>query len=60
MAPEGLTPQSALFLGLLVDGFHLAPRGMGAICTPATYRDLDDLVESVVSRIGSMQAVPAG
>ena len=26
-------PPAALFLGLLVDGFHLAPRGMGAIAT---------------------------
>jgi glutamate-1-semialdehyde 2,1-aminomutase len=57
VAPEGLTPQSALFLGLLLDGFHLAPRGMGALATPATDTDLDDLVASVVRRIGAMQAV---
>ena len=57
VAPEGLTPQSALFLGLLLDGFHLAPRGMGALATPTTEADMDDLVDAVVARIGSMQAV---
>src|SRR6185437_572336 len=56
VAPEGLTPQSALFLGLLLDGFHLAPRGMGALATPATDADLDDLVAAVVRRLASMQA----
>jgi glutamate-1-semialdehyde 2,1-aminomutase len=56
VAPEGLTPQSALFLGLLLDGFHLAPRGMGALATPATEADLDDLVAAVVRRLASMQA----
>jgi glutamate-1-semialdehyde 2,1-aminomutase len=59
-APEGLTPQSAMFLGLLLDGFHLAPRGMGSIATPATDADIDDLVASVAGRLGAMQAVPAG
>ena len=58
-APEGLTPQSALFIGLLLDGFHLAPRGMGALATPATDADLDDLVAAVVRRLASMQAVAA-
>jgi glutamate-1-semialdehyde 2,1-aminomutase len=58
-APEGLTPQSALFLGLLLDGFHLAPRGMGALATPMTDADVDDLVAAVVARIGAMQAVVA-
>jgi len=57
VAPEGLTPQSALFLGLLLDGFHLAPRGMGALATPTTETDLDDLVAATVTRIGAMQAV---
>jgi glutamate-1-semialdehyde 2,1-aminomutase len=59
-APEGLTPQSALFLGLLIDGFQLAPRGMGALATPATDGDIDDLADAVVRRIAAMQAVPAG
>jgi glutamate-1-semialdehyde 2,1-aminomutase len=58
VAPEGLTPQSALFLGLLLDGFHLAPRGMGAIATPTTDVDVDDLATAVVARLGAVQAVP--
>ena len=57
--PEGLTAQAAMFLGLLVDGFHVAPRGMGSISTPATDADLDDLTASVVRRLGAMQAVAA-
>ncbi len=59
-APDGLTPQSALFLGLLVDGFQLAPRGMGSIATPTTEADVDDLVRAVLTRLGAMQAVAAG
>ena len=58
-APEGLTPQAAMFLGLLLDGFHLAPRGMGALATPASDADIDDLVASLVARLGAMQAVAA-
>lgn len=56
-APDGLTPQSALFLGMLLDGFHLAPRGMGALSTPMADGDIDDLVAAVAARIGAMQAV---
>jgi glutamate-1-semialdehyde 2,1-aminomutase len=56
----GLTAAQTLFLGLLIDGFHLAPRGMGAIATPATERDVDDLAEAVVGRLAAMsrEAVP--
>ena len=57
--PDGLTPQSALFLGLLLDGFHLAPRGMGALATPTTIKDVDELAQAVISRLGAMHAVPA-
>ena len=57
--PDNLSPQAALFLGLLLDGFHLAPRGMGALSTPATDADIDDLTSAVLSRLGSMQAVAA-
>jgi glutamate-1-semialdehyde 2,1-aminomutase len=57
--PEGLTPQAAMFVGLLVDGFHLAPRGMGALSTVATDADLDDLTAAIVGRLAPMQAVPA-
>ena len=58
-APDGLTPQSAMFLGLLLDGFHLAPRGMGALATPASDADIDDLIASLVARLGALQAVVA-
>ena len=50
-----LSATETLFLGLLVDGFHLAPRGMGAISTPATEADIDALADAVVSRIAAMQ-----
>jgi glutamate-1-semialdehyde 2,1-aminomutase len=56
-APEDLTPHSALFLGLLLDGFHLAPRGMGAVATVATDADVDDLTVAVVNRVRSMHLV---
>jgi glutamate-1-semialdehyde 2,1-aminomutase len=54
---DPLTATESLFLGLLVDGFHLAPRGMGAISTPATEADVDDLADAVVARLGAMRAV---
>ncbi|HET7181172.1 MAG TPA: aminotransferase class III-fold pyridoxal phosphate-dependent enzyme [Candidatus Limnocylindrales bacterium] len=57
--PEGLSPQAALFLGLLLDGFHLAPRGMGALSTPVTDVDVDDLVAAILARLGAMQPVAA-
>jgi glutamate-1-semialdehyde 2,1-aminomutase len=55
-----LAPTEGLFLGLLVDGFHLAPRGMGAISTPASEADVDALADAVVGRLAAMQpaAVP--
>ena len=53
---DGLSPQAALFIGLLLDGFHLAPRGMGALSTPTTDSDVDDLAGAVLARLGSMQA----
>jgi glutamate-1-semialdehyde 2,1-aminomutase len=52
---DPLNPAQTLFLGLLVDGFHLAPRGMGAISTPATEGDIDDLADAVVGRLASMR-----
>ena len=57
--PAGLTPQAVLFLGLLLDGFHLAPRGMGALATPTTDADVDELAASVLRRLVALQAVPA-
>ena len=57
---DQLSPTETLFLGLLVDGFHLAPRGMGAISTPASDEDIDALADAVVGRLAAMQpaAVP--
>jgi glutamate-1-semialdehyde 2,1-aminomutase len=52
---DALSPTETLFLGLLVDGFHLAPRGMGAISTPATEEDIDALADAVVGRLAAMQ-----
>ena len=57
---DGLTASQALFLGLLLDGFHLAPRGMGAISTPMTETDVDELAEAAAGRLAAMQAEPAG
>jgi len=51
---DGLTASQTLFLGLLVDGFHLAPRGMGAISTPVTERDVDELSDAIVARLAAM------
>ena len=56
---DQLSPTETLFLGLLIDGFHLAPRGMGAISTPATEADVDALADAVVGRLGAMQPAAA-
>ncbi len=53
----GMSAQAALFIGLLLDGFHLAPRGMGALSTPMTDADVDDLAGAVLARLGATQAV---
>jgi len=37
-----------LFVRLLLEGFCLAPRGMGAIATPATDADVDELAGAIV------------
>jgi glutamate-1-semialdehyde 2,1-aminomutase len=56
----GLTPQAALFLGLLLDGFHLAPRGMGALSTPVTDADVDELAAAILARLGALAGVASG
>jgi glutamate-1-semialdehyde 2,1-aminomutase len=56
-----LAPAGALFLGLLVDGFHLAPRGMGAIATPTAETDIDELASAIVDRLAAMRSsAPVG
>jgi glutamate-1-semialdehyde 2,1-aminomutase len=47
------------YLGLLLEGFHLAPRGMGGLSTPVTEADVDDFVAAVV-RIGRSAVERAG
>ena len=36
-----------LFVGLLLEGFYVAPRGMGAIPAIATTSDVDDLAAAI-------------
>ena len=38
-----------LWARLLLAGFSLAPRGIGAIATPATDADVDDLAAAIVA-----------
>jgi len=54
----GAGQPSELFLGLLLEGFYLAPRGMGAIPTVATEQDVDDLADAIARVLGSMEASP--
>jgi glutamate-1-semialdehyde 2,1-aminomutase len=56
---DELNAAGSLFLGLLVDGFHLAPRGMGAISTPVTEGDVDDLADAMIGRLAAMQPAAA-
>jgi glutamate-1-semialdehyde 2,1-aminomutase len=44
-AAEQAERQSLLHLALLVDGYFLAPRGMGALTTPMTADEIDGFVE---------------
>jgi glutamate-1-semialdehyde 2,1-aminomutase len=53
------TGAADLFIGLLLEGFYLAPRGMGAIATPATNEDIDELGAAIV-RVASALGDPAG
>jgi glutamate-1-semialdehyde 2,1-aminomutase len=52
-------PAAALFLGLLIDGFHVAPRGMGAIATPTSESDVDALADAITGRLATMQTLAA-
>jgi glutamate-1-semialdehyde 2,1-aminomutase len=52
-------PAAGLWLGLLVEGFYLAPRGMGAIAQPATAADVDDLADATLRVLASLQPVAA-
>jgi glutamate-1-semialdehyde 2,1-aminomutase len=54
----GVTGAPALFLGLLLEGFYLAPRGMGAIPTIATEGDVDDLAAAIGRVLRAATPVP--
>jgi glutamate-1-semialdehyde 2,1-aminomutase len=43
----GVAGGPTLFLGLLLEGFYLAPRGMGAIPAIATEADVDELAAAI-------------
>jgi glutamate-1-semialdehyde 2,1-aminomutase len=43
----GVSGGASLFLGMLLEGFYLAPRGMGAIPAIADETDIDDLAAAV-------------
>ena len=48
---------SELYLRLLLDGFLLAPRGMGAIPTVATEGDVDDLADAIAKALAAIEPV---
>jgi glutamate-1-semialdehyde 2,1-aminomutase len=52
-------PAGGLWLGLLLEGFYLAPRGMGAIALPTTTGDVDELADATVRVLESQQPVTA-
>ncbi len=55
----GASQPSELHLRLLLDGFLLAPRGMGAIPTVATEQDVDDLADAIGRALAALQPVAA-
>jgi glutamate-1-semialdehyde 2,1-aminomutase len=50
---------AGLWLGLLLECFYLAPRGMGAIAVPTTTGDVDELAEATLRVLASLQPVTA-
>jgi hypothetical protein len=55
----GAPAAAGLWLGLLLEGFYLAPRGMGAIALPMTTADVDDLADATLRILASLQPVTA-
>lgn len=54
----GVARAPELFLGLLLEGFAVAPRGMGAIPAIATEADVDDLAAAIGRVLGRIQRSP--
>jgi glutamate-1-semialdehyde 2,1-aminomutase len=54
----GVKEASGLFLGLLLEGFYVAPRGMGAIPLVATEGDVDELAAAMGRVLERIQAAP--
>jgi glutamate-1-semialdehyde 2,1-aminomutase len=54
----GVPGGPSLFLGLLLEGFHIAPRGMGAIPLVATDADVDDLAAAIGRVLTATARVP--
>ncbi len=54
----GVAAGPTLFLGLLLEGFYMAPRGMGAIPAIATETDIDDLAGAIGRALAALQREP--
>ena len=54
------TGAADLFVGLLLEGFYLAPRGMGALATPATDTDVDELAAAIARVATRIAEAPGG
>jgi glutamate-1-semialdehyde 2,1-aminomutase len=54
----GVAAGPTLFLGLLGEGFYMAPRGMGAVAAIATEADIDDLANAIGRSLGALQREP--
>ena len=50
----GVAGGPTLFLALLLEGFYIAPRGMGAIPAIATDADVDDLAAAIGRALGTL------
>ncbi len=53
----GVAGGPTLFLGLLLEGFYLAPRGMGAIPAIATESDVDELAAAIGRALVALEPV---
>ena len=54
----GVGDVPGLFVGLLLEGFYVAPRGMGAIPAIATEQDVDDLAAAVGRVLVALRRTP--